>query len=429
MINKLRNKLVIGYSIAIIAILAASTFAGYAALSRITWKMNQKSLLQYLNNEVYESREILTKWQEDHNVPLRVRTITAHKKAFNNVVYWYAPDGRLVLAEELASVISPRIRKRLETWNFPSGEIQKLDISSAEGKRPWHFMMVSEDVFDDNGTFLGHVIVGTNMTPFADLANKYYLVSALIIVGVSLLAYVVGSYFASKAITPIKISIQKQKEFVADASHELRTPLSVLLSSIDIIKDNPEDEMLINDMKDEILTMKHLVNDLLILARSDTEKDEILFSDFDIADTANRVIRSANTLAKNKNIKIKNLSEPCVPMFGDEPKIRQLLNILIDNAIKYSPENTTIEVCIKNNENNLEIKVKDQGIGIAPDDIKKIFERFYRVDKARSRSIGGFGLGLAIAKMIVERHHGEIKVSSEIGVGSTFKIFLPIKNS
>lgn len=428
MINKLRNKLVLSYTIAIIVILIASTLAGYAALSRITWKMNQKSLIQYLSNEVYESHEVLSQWQKNHDIPLKLRTVTAHKKAFNNIVYWYAPDGRLVLAEELTSAISPKIREKLSQWDYPSGKIKRLNVASAEGKRPWHFMMVSEDVFAQDGQYLGRVIVGTNMTPFADLANKYYLASGLIILGVSLLAYFLGNYFASKAIKPIRLSIQKQKEFVADASHELRTPLSVLLSSIDIVKDNP-DPQIINDMKEEILTMKHLVNDLLVLARSDNEKDELLFADFDLADTTQRVVRMSNSVAKTKNIQIKNLSRSCVPMFGDENKIRQLLNILLDNAIKYSPEDTKIEVTVSSSEHMAEIKVKDQGIGIAPAELKKIFERFYRVDKARSRSTGGFGLGLAIAKMIVERHHGEIKVSSEPGKGSTFKIFLPLKNS
>ena len=429
MINKIRKKLVIGYSIAIIVILIASIAAGYMALSRITLKMNQKSLFLYLANEVYESQEMLKAWQTNHHLKTRIRQITAHKRSFNNVVYWYAPDGRLLMAEELASSISPKLREKLDAWNFPSGTLQNILVSSAEGKKPWFFMMISQDIYDDNNTYLGRVIVGTNMSPFASIANKYYLVSALIVLAVSILAFWVGNFFASKAIKPIKISIQKQKEFVADASHELRTPLSILLSSVDILKKNESNRELIADMKNEILNMKHLINDLLVLARSDSEKENLVFEDFNLADCIKSVVRNFQSLAFEKKIDILFSSEECIPFYGDENKIRQLIAILLDNALKYSPEKTQIKVTAMATDGDILIKVKDQGVGIPENQLNKIFERFYRVDKARSRSTGGVGLGLPIAQTIVQAHGGKIKVCSKINEGSVFTVRIPIKSA
>jgi len=222
-------------------------------------------------------------------------------------------------------------------------------------------------------------------------------------------------------------TIESQKHFVADASHELKTPLTVISSYADMLKrwgrDNAEvrDEA-IEAISKETERLQNLIRSMLTLAEA--EQDNWLnVTRFDV----NAVVRElSEVLGKTfkRNIRVHS-DNHTVYMRGDKDKIRQLLLILIDNAIKYSKE--PIDVRIRNQKNGIKLEVTDYGIGIPENEIPNMFQRFYRIDEARHRSTGGSGLGLSIAKKIIDVHEGSVEVYSKSGNGTTISIQLPRK--
>jgi two-component system OmpR family sensor kinase len=219
-----------------------------------------------------------------------------------------------------------------------------------------------------------------------------------------------------------------QQRFVADVSHELRSPLTAVRGNLDLLKrgaveDPAERAQVIEAMDIETARMSRLVSDLLLLARQDAgvpiarhpvELDTLLLE----------VYRQAQVIARG--IKVTLGAEDQAIIIGDRDRLKQVLLNLVDNAIKYTPQGGEVTLGLTKDSTWVKIAVQDTGIGIAPDHIPNLFDRFYRVDKARSRDAGGSGLGLAIAKSVVEAHNGKITVESEVGKGSTFTVWLPL---
>lgn len=262
--------------------------------------------------------------------------------------------------------------------------------------------------------------------------NLYtYLIISFLFVGTIsvILVIIISLYLANKAIVPVKTTLDKQNIFIADASHELRTPLAVLNSTLEIVVENKDKTVhsqmkWINNIQSELFRMTKLIEDLLFLAR--VKKEEMPMSNFNISTTINNTYETFKVLTNKKNIELIFNIENEIIILGNEWRIIQLINIMLDNAIKHTPSNGKIEVCLLKHNNICELKIKDNGEGIPKEHIEKIFERFYRVDKSRSRSQGGTGLGLSIAQSIVDEHRGSINVLSTIGIGSEFHIMLPI---
>ena len=205
----------------------------------------------------------------------------------------------------------------------------------------------------------------------------------------------------------------------------------MVMASADLLANAPSIEspflkQVIEDLKDEVKKMSKLVGDLLTVARSDNNAEKIKFQKFDLSSVMQQVTRNMQMMAEKKNITIAENIPDGISYAGDEQKIKQLILIFVDNAIKYTQENGHIDVALALGRNNKVIfSVRDNGIGIAKEDQEKIFGRFYRVDKARSKEMGGNGLGLAIAKDIIEVHHGQIYIESALGQGTAFTVELP----
>ncbi|MGG1311017.1 MULTISPECIES: sensor histidine kinase [Cohnella] len=220
-------------------------------------------------------------------------------------------------------------------------------------------------------------------------------------------------------------TIERQKQFVADASHELKTPLTVIGSYADMLKRWGRDNAEVRDEAIEAIAaeterLKRLTRSMLALAEA--EQDEWLQKEkFELVGVVKDLAGVLGT-AFHREIRVHS-SSSAVHMVGDKEKIRQFLQIVIDNAMKYSKE--PIDVRIRQEKNNVRIEVTDYGIGIPESEIPFLFERFYRVDEARQRSTGGSGLGLSIAKRIIDQHDGTIKVFSKSGSGTTVVIQLP----
>ena len=220
-------------------------------------------------------------------------------------------------------------------------------------------------------------------------------------------------------ITPVNKSFEKQKIFVADASHELKTPLSVMIASADAYF-NDKDDKWVKNMKNESERMIKLVTELLDLAKTDGEQD-IMMEENNLSDIIEISILTFESLFYYNNIKLKYDIAPAIKMLCNENLIVELMSILIDNAIKHSSEKGNVSVNLTKKNKQIILEVKNKGLPIKKEDEEKIFERFYKVDTSRNRNSNNYGLGLAIAKNIVERHNGEISAHSESGY-TTFKV-------
>jgi len=220
-------------------------------------------------------------------------------------------------------------------------------------------------------------------------------------------------------------TLQQQRRFVADASHELRTPLTTIRGNLGLLQRRPsiteEDERaVLADMVDETDRLIRLVNDLLALARSDAGR-ALRHEPVPIAPLLDDMCRQARLLGEQRTIVCEDV--PAVSVMGDQDAIKQFLLILLDNALKFTPQDGTIAIGVTTADRLVAIRIRDTGPGIAPETLPHIFERFYRSDESRTGS--GAGLGLAIAQELTEAQHGQISVESEIGRGSTFTVSLP----
>ncbi|HUM22893.1 ATP-binding protein [Mesotoga prima] len=227
-------------------------------------------------------------------------------------------------------------------------------------------------------------------------------------------------------------SVKKQRQFTSDAAHELRTPLTAIRSIVDVTlhRDRSSEEYVsaLLQIQNEIERLSSVIDDLLIITRLENTLPKREFAVFSVSALIWEVLETMMVLAKEKNIEIETDLQENLEIAGDRKHLSRAVFNLVDNAIKYTPENGKIRIAAKLSESNerIEIIVEDNGIGIQLEDMERIFDRFYRVDRARSQT-RGTGLGLSIAKEIVKAHGGVISVKSSPGKGSTFKVSLPSK--
>ncbi|MBK8100481.1 MAG: PAS domain-containing protein [Planctomycetes bacterium] len=224
-----------------------------------------------------------------------------------------------------------------------------------------------------------------------------------------------------------------RRDFVANVSHELKTPLAAILGFVETLIDDPAmaadtRQRFLGKIARQSERLAALVGDLLTLSRLDEERDALLPAEpTDLAAIVRETLRDLHALAERKRLRIVGeLTERPVPIRGEPESLRQVVGNLIDNAIKYTPEGGAVTVRVLARDAAVRLEVTDTGIGLSDEDKERVFERFYRVDKARSRELGGTGLGLAIAKNVVRALHGEIGVDSVLGGGSTFWVTLPL---
>ena len=230
----------------------------------------------------------------------------------------------------------------------------------------------------------------------------------------------------------MKQSYVQQARFVSDASHELRTPISVIQGYANMLdRWGKEDEKVLEEsisaIKTESESMSKLVEQLLFLARGDNGKNQLTMEDIDLSAMMQELYDEYLMVDPNHEFILKNEGGP-VMAYGDYAMIKQTARILTDNAVKYTPEGNEIYFSAYTDEKGTPVfEVQDTGIGIAPEDLPKVFERFYRADDARNRKTGGTGLGLSIAKWIVDRHGGHFDIKSYPDAGTRFSVFLPVK--
>lgn len=243
---------------------------------------------------------------------------------------------------------------------------------------------------------------------------------------------VIGVVLIIQEVTEIRKLERMRKDFVANVSHELKTPLTSIKGFIETLKDGAAENKKVRDKFLDIIDIEtsrltSLIQDLLLLSEIENQNTMKIYEEIDVNKSINEVLQIMDGIAKQKEIEIISKVEDNLPkIFGNNSWFKQMLINLIDNGIKYTSNGGKVTIKIYRNVNQLIIKIKDTGIGIEEKHLSRLFERFYRVDKARSRQVGGTGLGLAIVKHIVLAFEGEIKVESKINEGTEFTIILPI---
>jgi len=235
-------------------------------------------------------------------------------------------------------------------------------------------------------------------------------------------------------LTRLETSFKEQQRFIADASHELRTPLAVLRGEVEVAlgksRTTEEYKESLALIQDEAERLSRIVEDLFMLARQPLNAPAVLMKQpLSLNAVVSDCARAAQVLAMRKGLRLMtDFDSTSIVLSGDDELLKRMILNLLDNAVKYTPEGGTVYVELSRRNGSAQLVVRDSGIGIPEVDLTRIFDRFYRVDKARSRELGGAGLGLSIVRWIVEAHGGSIDVKSSPNHGSAFTVDLPLNN-
>ena len=337
------------------------------------------------------------------------------------------PDGAIIGTPEDVTIVGLPDTASTAAAVASGHDVRRVSISTTPVR------IYSLAVPGPDGTYLVQVV--------GERASEEQLLGALVGVlafgglAALLLAIAAGYVYAGRALVPIRASmerrdaaLQRQREFTANASHELRTPLTVIRASVADLRRNRTERVeavgtALEDIDAEVGHLTALVDDLLVLARTDSDAVEIERVPLDLADLAAEVVGSLTPVAAARSVAILLDPRP-TELAGDPLRLRQLVTILVDNAVGHSPAGATVSVVVRPDGSNASLVVEDGGPGIREDDLERVFERFWRADDAPS---GGTGLGLSIAAWIVERHGGTIRAGNRPGGGAVFEVRLPTR--
>ena len=284
-----------------------------------------------------------------------------------------------------------------------------------------------------NGT-PGVVQIGRSTEP-EEAALSQLRIVLLAVLAVSIVPAVGGGYLLSgRALRPIKTAMDSQRTFIADASHELRTPVAVVRTNAELLKRHlgpdtghtaASDQVALDDILSESDRLGRMVDQMLTLAEADAGQRTVLISEVSLNELIDEVARSMRSIAETRQMLLETRLTDDVSVNGDPGRLRELVSVLLDNAVKYADAGGRVEVALRKEHRKAIIEVSNNGPGIPRDALPHVFDRFYRVDEARSRESGGTGLGLAIARHIVDAHGGTINIESSASGGTKVTVELP----
>ncbi|MGI9072165.1 MAG: sensor histidine kinase [Bryobacteraceae bacterium] len=354
--------------------------------------------------------------------------------------------------------------------NSPASRVRESPSRPTYTKVPWHqhtYRALRREITTKRGPYA--IEVGVSLDSIQHVLDLLQTIFAGLIPAVILVACLGSIWLSRKALTPVdamtsaaraisidnlssrlpvpqtgdelqrlaeawntmlarlEAAINKISQFAADASHELRTPLAIIHTSSELALRRTRTPEQYRESLHEIVAetgkMTQLVEDLLFLARSDASSAEMPIEPLDLSEVVQDVCSQVQGLAEIWHVAVRR-SFPDTPVVvkGNRPALRRLFLVLLDNAIKYSEPGGEVTVLVTSTPKSGEVAIKDFGVGIGPQDLPHIFERFYRSDKARTHGDGGYGLGLALAESIARRHHAEISVETSLGKGSEFLV-------
>lgn len=431
MFTKIRSTLTLRYAMVMMLLMMAFIVTSSAGLLWILYQEEREDLRSFTEEEAREQAGMYKEKAGFFQLPAKETENSDHgAKIF---YYVFDTNSQLAAAEEPSHVIRDGVLGIIHKWKAADGEAKLKKFRLSNGDRVV-VMLCSMPIYDGS-QLLGTVFVGEDISVYYHMLKMLLIMMVILSLVFLIIAAFAGHLLAGKAMVPIKQAFSRQREFVADASHELRTPLSIIQTSVEAVQSDNDQKLstfsiqVLDDTKSEIRRMTRLVTDLLTLARADAGATNIIKEKIDLVTMAELLIRSVQPLAVAKEINLEMTGDEALPIMADRERVSQLLLILVDNAIKYTPAGGRVEVSLTRTTTPkaaVTIGVQDTGEGIPENEQKLIFGRFYRIDKVRSREEGGTGLGLPIAKWIVDVHGGKIKVESTPGKGSSFIVNLPL---
>ena len=402
--------------------------------------MVQDTIYESVDNELYESERKILELEN-----LSVNTILGTKEFRNQIedilqsnlnVYYITkrivnPNVVVVVRDLDGEIINDdlgRLSEYTSEINFDKENLDKIYEITIENEFPYrgiNFLLEGNDSQEDR-----YIQLLINVDGEKDLVNAYFRIISLAVLLGCILSILASYILSKKTLKPLTDNLIKQTEFVQNVSHELRTPLTIIQAKQELLLQEPNAKI-IDKSEDIVLTLNEtkrlskLVKELLILSRADSNKLNLQKESVNIDDYLKEIILPYKEIAQMQEKEIVLDLNYKVDINIDASKIYQLMIILLDNAIKYTEAKDKIEIKTYLKDNRCNIEVKDTGIGISDEGLKRIFERFYREDRARNRETGGIGLGLSIANVIVTAHNGTIKASHNEPKGTIFTIKLP----
>ena len=421
----LRSRLLLYYLIVMAAILGIFGSGVYVLFSRNLDRQLEKRLITLSQFAAQSLPAVKQNGQKHLDSP---KSIAAWRDIFNRdrqSLEWFDAEGNLIGRKGLISL-----------GNVPP-EVGTMNIRQAKTDAIARTHTLSAILSQPNqpGTTIGYVRASQSLEE--RVAAQEELLRILLIGGMLTLILIGlgGFWLTGKAIQPIEASFSQLKQFTADASHELRSPLTAIKASVDIMRNHPErvhpkDAKKLEAIAGATLQMNEMLGDLLFLARADADSDLPVNERKLTPVLLNQILQNCfvllEPLANEKKIVFQSKFRDELRVLGDIPQLSRLFSNLLENALQYTPEEGRVSLDLYRQNRFAVVSVRDTGIGIAPDQISKVFDRFWRANKARSRREGGTGLGLAISAAIVKRHGGKISVTSELNIGTCFLVRIPL---
>lgn len=417
MFGKLKRRLALIYT-GIFALILVIVVAATVIIGGVSVIKNEKEML------IADIHDEWREWTGSGELP--VDPVMVERGEMMSLLY--DGSGKLVVDQMSGSPYAQQLMLMREKWPQEDGGTEILYFENGGEKK---FILTGMCRFVTNGTVQGDLYTFVNLEDYYDMAVDGFAFLLLLCLVCIVTAGGGGYYMAAKNIKPLELLFKREHEFAANASHELRTPLTVLSLGIESLQNDtdskfsPYAEETLRDMQQETQYMSKLTEALLTLARGDEDNVTLQKQKVDLTAVMAEVCAQLRPLAEQKNLQLVFNGTRKEFSLCDKDKIKQLLIILVDNAIKYS-DSGTITAEVEADGMQAVIRVLDEGIGITEGEAERIFERFYRVDKARSRASGGFGLGLSIAQWIVKRHGGSITAHPRDGGGTVFTVRLAL---
>lgn len=275
---------------------------------------------------------------------------------------------------------------------------------------------------EEQGTLIVFLDCGRSLSTFLSTLLTSVLLALLGLLAVLMLLLILSKHI----VRPVAESYEKQKQFITDAGHELKTPMTIISADADLAEMECGENQWISDIRRQAQHLTRLTNDLIYLSRMEEEQPRLQPIEFPISDVAEEMAQSFQALAKSQGKELLLQIQPMLSFTGDEKAIRQLLSILLDNALKYSTDSTPLKLGLERQGRTILLTVSNPvAQPMEQDKLSHLFDRFYRTDQSRSSETGGYGLGLSIARSIVLSHKGKIRAESPDGRTLTIVVHLP----
>ncbi|MBW4545182.1 MAG: HAMP domain-containing histidine kinase [Symplocastrum torsivum CPER-KK1] len=411
MFQKIQRRLLLSYLVVLISILLSFAIAVRIVFTRVLSDRSVENLKELAKDAASDMYFV------DNQLKIHEEISLEQLNPDHQALQWFDVEGNLVESRGLPeNLLDPPFPRQIN-WD---------KVMTDKNRRQWYILPVKNYDFTQT---IGYVIASQSQDYVNSTLKKLDLglggsiTIALIFSGIS------GIFLTRQAMQPIEESFRRLRQFTADASHELRGPLMAVKSNVDVALKYPEgmrssDAEKLKAVTSAVKQMTHLTEDLLFLARTEqTPREER--KPVDLEELLDGLVQLYTPQAKERRINLKVYLTKRLYLLGEPIQLNRLFSNLIENALKYTVEGGKVEIRTSREGYYLRVHVRDTGIGIAPEHIKYIFDRFWRADEARAYRTGGSGLGLAIAQVIARNHGGSISVTSQVGVGSCFTVRLP----